>query len=119
MGSEVATWTIDTIRGSALKLVMSQPDAALYIQVPTFETTVALHITVKAAWPNGLHGDIAACAEDEIAGSVVASGASMASAAAAVSTDQRSRASTVSVGLQQRCRPYCVTQLSHRMQARL
>jgi hypothetical protein len=49
MGSEVATWTIETIRGSALKLVMSQPDAALYIQVPMFDTTVAVHITVKAA----------------------------------------------------------------------
>jgi hypothetical protein len=89
MGSEVATWTIDTIRGSALRLVMSQPDAALYIQVPMFDTTVAVHITVKAAWPNGFHGDIAACAEDDIAGSVVDSGASMASAEAAVSTDLR------------------------------
>jgi hypothetical protein len=94
MGSEVATWTIDTIKGSALKLVMSQPDAALYIQVPMFDTTVAVHITAKAAWPNGLHGDIAAWTEGELAGSVVDSGASMASAEVAVSTDLRQRAST-------------------------
>jgi hypothetical protein len=94
MGSEVATWTIDTIKGSVLKLVMSQPDAALYIQVPMFDTTVAVHITAKAAWPNGFHGDIAAWAEGELAGSVVDCGASMASAEVAVSTDLRQRAST-------------------------
>jgi hypothetical protein len=99
MGREVATWTIDTIRGSALKLVMSQPDAALYIQVPMFDTTVAVHITAKAAWPNGLHGDAAACAEVEIAGSVVDCGASMANAEAAVSTGPRQRASAASVQL--------------------
>jgi len=27
---------------------MSQPDAALYIQVPTFATTVAIHSNVNA-----------------------------------------------------------------------
>jgi len=32
-----------------LRLVISQPDAALYIQVPMFATTVAIHSTVKVA----------------------------------------------------------------------
>jgi hypothetical protein len=114
MGSELATWTSDTIRGSALKLVMSQPDAALYIQVPMFETTVAAHITAKAGWLNGLHGDIAACAEDEIAGSVVDCGASMANAEAAVSTDLAVRASSASGRPRLPARPDSVTQLSHR-----
>jgi hypothetical protein len=42
-----------------LRLVISQPDAALYIQLPTFETTVAVHSTVKVAWRNGLQADVA------------------------------------------------------------
>ena len=36
---------------------MSQPDAALYIQPPTLETTVAVHITAKAVWRNGAAND--------------------------------------------------------------
>ena len=38
---------------------MSQPEAALYIQPPTLETTVAVQITVKAEWRNGAAKDIA------------------------------------------------------------
>ena len=48
MGNVVATWTIDTMNGSGLRLVISQPDAALYIQLPTLETTVAVQSTAKA-----------------------------------------------------------------------
>jgi hypothetical protein len=47
IGSVVATWTSDTTSGSGLRLVISQPDAALAIQPPMFETTVAVHITAK------------------------------------------------------------------------
>jgi hypothetical protein len=32
---------------------MSQPEAALYIQPPTFETNVAVQITANAVWRNG------------------------------------------------------------------
>jgi len=49
IGKVVATWTIDTISGSGARLVMSHPDAALYIQLPMFETTVAAQITANAA----------------------------------------------------------------------
>src|SRR3954470_9585337 len=41
IGSVVATWTIETINGSGLRSVISQPDAALYIQPPILEMTVA------------------------------------------------------------------------------
>jgi hypothetical protein len=40
---------VETVSGSASRLVMSQPDAALYIQVPTLATTVAIQITANAA----------------------------------------------------------------------
>ena len=45
-----------------MRLVISQPDAALYIHVPMFATTVAIHSTVKVAWRNGLHEEVAGCA---------------------------------------------------------
>jgi len=32
---------------------MNQPEAALYIQPPTLETSVAVQITANAAWRNG------------------------------------------------------------------
>jgi hypothetical protein len=38
---------------------MSQPDAALYIQPPILEMTVAPHTTEKLAWRNGLQGELA------------------------------------------------------------
>jgi hypothetical protein len=47
IGSVVATWTRETISGCGLRLVISQPDAALYIQVPMFAMTVAVHITAN------------------------------------------------------------------------
>jgi hypothetical protein len=36
-----------------LRLVISQPEAALYIQPPTLETSVAVQITANAGWRNG------------------------------------------------------------------
>src|SRR5262245_20981974 len=40
-GKVVATWTIETMKGSGLRSVINQPDAALYIQPPILEMTVA------------------------------------------------------------------------------
>ncbi len=37
--------------------VISQPDAALYIQPPILETSVAVQITAKAGWRNGAQGE--------------------------------------------------------------
>jgi hypothetical protein len=47
MGDVVAACTIETMNGSGLRLVISHPEAALYIQPPTLETTVAVHSTAK------------------------------------------------------------------------
>ena len=49
IGKVVATCTIDTMNGSGLRLVISQPDAALYIQLPMLAMTVAVHSTENAA----------------------------------------------------------------------
>jgi hypothetical protein len=39
----------------ASRLVINQPDAVSNIAVPTFETRLAVHITVNARWLNGPH----------------------------------------------------------------
>jgi hypothetical protein len=39
-------------------VVISQPEAALDIQLPMFAITVAVHITVNDACRNGLHGEV-------------------------------------------------------------
>src|SRR5436305_15130008 len=57
-GSVVATCTIETMNGSGLRLVISHPEAALYIQVPTFAMTVAVHSTTKFGWRNGDHEEL-------------------------------------------------------------
>src|ERR1700691_3933181 len=57
IGRELAACTNATINGSGSRLVISQPEAALYIQPPTLETTVAVHITVNAVWRNGAAND--------------------------------------------------------------
>ena len=41
--------------GLASRLVINQPDAVSNIAVPTFETRLAVHITVNARWLNGPH----------------------------------------------------------------
>ena len=38
-------------------VVISQPDAQLYIQLPTLATKVAIHSTVKVALRNGLQAE--------------------------------------------------------------
>jgi hypothetical protein len=53
------TCTIETLKGSGLRLVISQPEAALYIQLPILATTVAVHNTVKAVLRKGLHDEAA------------------------------------------------------------
>ncbi len=65
MGSVVATCTSDTMSGSGLRLVISQPEAALYIQLPTFAMTVAVQITANSGWPNGLKGEPTFAEEEE------------------------------------------------------
>jgi hypothetical protein len=40
-----------------LRLVISQPDAALYIEPPTLETRVAVQITAKTGWRNAAAND--------------------------------------------------------------
>ena len=47
IGRAFAAWTSDTVKGLASRLVINQLEAALYIQPPTFETTVATHSIVK------------------------------------------------------------------------
>jgi hypothetical protein len=41
------------MNGSGLRLVISQPDAALYIHPPIFDTMVAIHSAVKLACRKG------------------------------------------------------------------
>ncbi|GLR93887.1 hypothetical protein GCM10007858_15150 [Bradyrhizobium liaoningense] len=43
--------------GSGLRLVMSQPDAALYIHVPVLAMTVAIQTTLKALCRKAIHGE--------------------------------------------------------------
>ncbi len=57
IGKVLAACTKATINGSGSRLVISQPEAALYIQPPTLETSVAVHITVNAMWRNGAAKD--------------------------------------------------------------
>jgi hypothetical protein len=58
IGRVVATWTMETTSGCGSRLVISQPDAALYIQLPMLATTVATHSTVYSECRNGLHGEV-------------------------------------------------------------
>src|SRR5580700_1319535 len=54
-GRLTATCTRDTVIGLASRLVINQPEAVSNIAVPTFETRLAVHITVNARWLNGPH----------------------------------------------------------------
>src|SRR5215471_18170000 len=60
IGSELATWTSDTISGSGSSPLISQPAAAFCIHVPMLETTVADHRTAKDAWRNGASDEVVA-----------------------------------------------------------
>jgi hypothetical protein len=66
IGRLFATCTRETVSASGSRLVMSQPDATLYIQPPTFDTTVAIQMTVNVRWRNGAHAE-AACDGGEAA----------------------------------------------------
>jgi len=57
IGRLLATWTRETVSGSGLRLVISHPEAALYIQVRIFATTVAVHTTVKVVWRKAIQGE--------------------------------------------------------------
>ena len=57
IGKLLAACTSATIKGSGLRLVIRQPEAALYIQPPILETSVAIQITAKAGWRNGAAND--------------------------------------------------------------
>jgi hypothetical protein len=41
-------------------LVISQPQEALYIQVPMFDTSVTIQMTVNGLWRNATHAERAA-----------------------------------------------------------
>src|SRR5262249_5580179 len=45
------------MRGSGARSVISHPDPALYIQEPTFATTVAVHNTANTPCRKGLQAD--------------------------------------------------------------
>src|SRR5579871_6416017 len=57
IGRLAATCTRETMSGSGLSRVISQLDAAVYIQVPTLAAIVAVQITAKAGCWNGPHGE--------------------------------------------------------------
>src|SRR5262249_16159644 len=57
IGSVVATCTSDTMNGSGLRLVISQPEAALNIQAPMLAMTVAVQMTANDGCRNGLKGE--------------------------------------------------------------
>ncbi|MBP1090379.1 hypothetical protein [Bradyrhizobium diazoefficiens] len=48
----------------ASRLVISHPDAALYIQVPTLATTVAIQTTVNVVCRNAIHGEVSGTVDD-------------------------------------------------------
>ena len=52
-GRLTATWTRDTVIGLASRLVINQPDAVSNIAVPTFDNTLAVHMTVNTTEPKG------------------------------------------------------------------
>src|ERR1700722_5551946 len=66
IGRLVAPWTNETTSGFGSRLTISQPEAALYIQVPILDTTVAIQITVKAGWRNALRGIGTTCPESAL-----------------------------------------------------
>lgn len=53
IGSVFDTWTIETVRGVASRLTISQPVATLYIQAPISDTTVASQMIANVRCVNG------------------------------------------------------------------
>src|SRR4051812_8776994 len=58
IGRVDAVWTNPTITGSGRSVVISQADAALYIQPPMLDTMVASQIVLKRPCRNGAHGEL-------------------------------------------------------------
>ncbi len=56
-GAVAAPWTSATIRGSGVRVVISQPAPTVFIQVPILEITVAAQSTAKARDRNGSQGE--------------------------------------------------------------
>jgi len=53
------------MNGSGLRLVISQPEAALNIQLPTFAITVAVQMIANVGNRNGLKGDSTFAEEED------------------------------------------------------
>src|SRR5580692_7095873 len=71
IGRLFATCTIETMNGLGSRLVMSQPEATLYIQPPMFEITVAAQTTANTLWRNGAQADASAGGDGAAGGSFV------------------------------------------------
>ena len=52
IGRLLATCTIETARGSALRFVISHAEAVSDIAMPVRANVLAIQITAKGAWPN-------------------------------------------------------------------
>src|SRR5277367_3308244 len=52
IGRLLATCTIDTARGAALRFVINHAEAVSDIAMPVKANVLATHITAKAGWPN-------------------------------------------------------------------
>jgi hypothetical protein len=63
MGRLVAACTNDTIKGFELRLVISQPAAAPYIQAPMFATTVAIQSNLKTLLRKGVQSELTAVSD--------------------------------------------------------
>src|SRR5271154_3053219 len=70
IGRLLATCTMETMKGSGSRLVMSQADATLYIQPPMLETTVAIQINANTRWRNGAHAEAGARTGEDAEGSL-------------------------------------------------
>jgi len=57
MGSVLAVETSATIAGELASEVISHPEPTSFIQVPMFETSVAIHTARNSRLCSGLHGD--------------------------------------------------------------
>ena len=55
IGNVVAIWTADTIIGSGLRLVINQLVDVSNIAIPTFDSELAIRMTVKARLPKTPH----------------------------------------------------------------
>ncbi len=66
-GSQVATWTADTIIGSGLRLVINQLIDVSNIPMPMFDTELAIRMTVNATLPKMPPRDAWSADESDVA----------------------------------------------------